>query len=124
MTSDTQIPNGEVTSLLDELSVLHQRALQDGVLDKQTKELIALASALAAGHETSIAYHLHNALEAGASAEAIMEAVNVALFTATEPVAMNANQVRKALLELPSSTAKAAVDKHLKKVAHPYMRPG
>jgi AhpD family alkylhydroperoxidase len=120
MTTTTQVPNGEKTSLLDELSVLHQHALQGGVLDKQTKELVALAAALAAGHETSIAYHLHNALEAGASPDAVLETVHVALFVATEPAAMHASQVRKALDELPTRSTKAAVGKHVEPVAHPY----
>jgi AhpD family alkylhydroperoxidase len=123
MTTDTQVPNGEKMSLLDELSALHQRALQGGVLDKQTKELVAIAAALASGHETSIAYHLHNALEAGATREAVLETVNVALFIATEPAAMNASQVRKALDELATSSTKAAVGKHVEAVAHPYMTP-
>ena len=67
------------------MSRLHAQALQEQALSKKTKELVALATAIASGCDTSIAYHLHNALEAGATQREIIETLDVAIVTMGEP---------------------------------------
>ncbi len=115
--------------VLDALSLVHERALQSKALGKKSKELIALATSVVTGCETSIAYHLHNALEAGATREEIVEAVEVAVVTVGEPSAVHASQILRAL-DLDDAgrfTADTGVidrqDLRRRAAAHPYMPP-
>jgi AhpD family alkylhydroperoxidase len=64
---------------LKAFSALHDAAAAPEALDFKTKELIALAIAVSLRCDGCIAYHTHDALEAGASCEEIMEAVGVAI---------------------------------------------
>lgn len=115
--------------VLDALSLVHERALKSHALGKKTKELIALATSVVMGCETSIAYHLHNALEAGAEREEIVEAVEVAVVTVGEPGAVHAAQILRAL-DLDEAgrflTETGDVDRERvrkRAAAHPYMSP-
>ena len=106
--------------VLDALGHIHAQALQSRALGRKTKELIALATALATGCQTSIAYHLHNALEAGATRAEIVEAAEVAVVTLGEPAAVHAANLLRALdLDAAARFAGAAHDAHA--VPHPYM---
>ena len=58
---------------------LHAAARQDGALSKATKELMALAISIAKGCEGCIAFHVHDALVAGATVEELEETVGVAV---------------------------------------------
>jgi AhpD family alkylhydroperoxidase len=64
---------------------LHQAATADGVLSRKTKELIALAIGISVRCDGCIAYHVHDALEAGASREEIAETVGVAIMMGGGP---------------------------------------
>ena len=115
--------------VLDALSAVHERALQSEALGKKVKELIALATSVVTGCETSIAYHLHNALEAGAAREEMVEAVEVAVVTMGEPAAVHAAQILRALdigeAERFASDMGPSGLTHLREraAAHPYMPP-
>jgi len=99
--------------IMNEMRQLHQNALQSGVLGKKEKELIAMATAIATGYESCIAYHLHNALEAGASHDEIVETTDVALMTLSEPTVVHGRQILRAL----------EPDLQMDASAHPYMTP-
>ena len=58
---------------------LHRAALDDGALTAATKELIALAIGICGHCDGCIAYHVHDALRAGASRAEIEEAIAVAI---------------------------------------------
>ncbi len=45
---------------------LHRKALADGALSAKVKELMALAVSIAVGCDGCIAYHVHDAVAAGA----------------------------------------------------------
>lgn len=107
----------DTSPLLEELSSLHAQALQPQHLSKKVKELIALGAAVAAGCETSIAYHLHNVLEAGATRAEIAEALEVAVLTLSEPAAIHGAQILKALA--PDDAPLTVVSG--KAAQHPYM---
>ena len=115
--------------VLDALSAVHETALQSEALGKKVKELIALATSVVTGCETSIAYHLHNALEAGATREEMIEAVEVAVVTMGEPAAVHAARILRALdieeAERFSSDMgpSGLKDMHTRAAAHPYMPP-
>lgn len=97
--SQTAVPPTDVLPLriLDALGKVQEKALQSDALTRKVKELIALATSVATRCETSIAYHLHNALEAGATREEMVEAVEVAVVTMGEPAAVHASRILRAL---------------------------
>lgn len=64
---------------------LHRKALADGALSSKVKELMALAISIAVGCDGCIAYHVHDAVAAGASREELMDTVGVSLFMGGGP---------------------------------------
>jgi pyruvate dehydrogenase E2 component (dihydrolipoamide acetyltransferase) len=58
---------------------LHRESVAEGVLSTKVKELIALAIGVAARCEGCIAFHVHDALKAGATRAEILEALGVAI---------------------------------------------
>ncbi len=119
----TELPKAP-TRVLDALSLVHEQALQGHALGRKTKELIALATSVVTGCDTSIAYHLHNALEAGVTREELVEAVEVAVVTMGEPAAVHAKQILRALdLDEAGRFAAAREDFHARAAVHPYMPP-
>lgn len=122
-------PKGLPPRVLDALGLVHEKALQGDALTRKVKALIALATSVVTGCETSIAYHLHNAMEAGAVREELMEAVEVAVVTMGEPAAIHAARILRALdLDEADRFADAVEGTGLKGMraraaAHPYMPP-
>ena len=64
---------------------LHATATADGVLSTKTKELIALAIGIAVHRDGCIAYHVHDALNAGATRGEIAETIGVAVMMGGGP---------------------------------------
>jgi AhpD family alkylhydroperoxidase len=58
---------------------LRHESLADGALSRKHKELIALGVAIAARCDACIAYHVHDALRAGAKRQEIVETIGVAM---------------------------------------------
>lgn len=71
-----------------------------GALDTKTKELIALAIAVATHCDECIAFHTRSALKAGATPEEILEMLGVAIFMGGGPALMFATHVMEAVEEL------------------------
>lgn len=69
-------------------SQLHREALADGALPRSTKELIALGIAIAARCDGCIAFHVHDALSAGARPVEVTEAIGVAVLMGGGPSAV------------------------------------
>lgn len=78
-------------------SALHQAGTKDGALDSKTKELIALAIAVSARCDGCIAFHTHDALEAGATREQIADALGVAVLMGGGPSMVYATHVLEAI---------------------------
>jgi AhpD family alkylhydroperoxidase len=76
---------------------LHDRALADGALDRKTKELIALAIAITSRCQGCVAYHVHDALHAGATRAEVLETVGVALMMGGGPAAVYGCEALEAL---------------------------
>lgn len=91
----------EAAPATKEFGRLHQAAVADGALPTATKEMIALAIAVATHCDPCIAFHVHDALRAGASREEIAEAIAVAVSMGGGPAM------------LYGSRALLAVDQHL-----------
>jgi AhpD family alkylhydroperoxidase len=67
---------------------MHGAAIEDGALSTATKELIALAIGIAGHCEGCIAFHVHDALAAGATRQQIEETIAVAIFMGGGPSAV------------------------------------
>ena len=46
---------------------LHRKSIEDGALSRKVKEMMAVAISIVVGCEGCIAYHVHDAVEAGAT---------------------------------------------------------
>jgi AhpD family alkylhydroperoxidase len=64
---------------------LHASSVTDGELEPKVKELMALAIAIAIHCEDCIAYHVHDALAAGASRQEVAETIGVAVMMGGGP---------------------------------------
>ena len=71
-------------------SRLHKKAVEDGALSARTKELMALAVGIAVHCEGCIAYHVHDAVKAGATRQELLETIGVAIMMGGGPAAMYA----------------------------------
>lgn len=75
----------EAPGVMSGFTKLHQATTTDGVLPAKTKELIALAIGIAVHCDGCVAYHVHDALCAGASREEIVETIGVAVMMGGGP---------------------------------------
>lgn len=91
---------------------LHGKALADGALERKTKELLALAISVTVRCDGCIAYHVHDALEAGASRAEILEAVGVAVLMGGGPAVVYGAQAREALEQFEAAGRPASGRKH------------
>lgn len=91
---------------------LHGKVIADGALDAKTKELLALAISVTVRCDGCIAYHVHDALEAGASRAEILEAVGVAVLMGGGPSVVYGAQAREALDQFQGAGVAAAPRKH------------
>jgi len=64
---------------------LHKKAMEDGDLSRKTKEMMALAIGIVVGCEGCIAYHVHDAITAGATRQELLETIGVALLMGGGP---------------------------------------
>jgi AhpD family alkylhydroperoxidase len=64
---------------------LHRKGVAEGALSRKVKELMALAISIVVGCEGCIAYHVHDAIQAGATRSELMETVGVGLFMGGGP---------------------------------------
>ncbi len=60
---------------------LHKKAVEDGALSAKVKEMMALAISIAVGCEGCIAYHVHDAIKAGATRAELLETIGVGVMT-------------------------------------------
>ncbi|MEX2681194.1 MAG: carboxymuconolactone decarboxylase family protein [Candidatus Sigynarchaeota archaeon] len=75
-------------------------AEKEGILEKKTKKLIAIALAIATKCEWCVSLHVKEALDAGATPPEIMEAALVAVLMGGAPSLMFAQNVLRAVDEL------------------------
>ncbi len=82
---------------------LHKKAVEDGALSAKTKELMALAISIAVRCEGCIAYHVHDAIKAGATRAELLETIGVAILMGGGPASMYAAHAMDAIEQfLPS----------------------
>jgi AhpD family alkylhydroperoxidase len=87
----------EMPDSLAGFAELHRTATADGALSKSMKELIALGIGIAVRCDACIAYHVHDALKAGATRAEIVETIGVAVMMGGGPALMYGAQALEAL---------------------------
>lgn len=95
----------ELPGPLAGFSQLHKDAMSDGVLSNQTKELIALGIAIVTNCDGCIAWHVHDALLAGATRPEILETIGVALMMGGGPAAIYGCEALEALEQFETQLA-------------------
>ena len=85
-----------------------QAALSPKALDTKTKELIALAIAVALRCDDCIAFHVKSALQQGASREEVTEALGMAIYMGAGPSVMYASHALDAYEQLDEATKPAS----------------
>jgi AhpD family alkylhydroperoxidase len=90
-------------------SGLAQAALAPKVLECKTKELIALAIAVAIHCDDCVGFHVKAALEHDASRDEVMETLGMAIYMGAGPSVMYANHALEAFEQFKAATAKPAV---------------
>lgn len=76
---------------------LHAAAAAEGALSHKAKELIALGIAIALRCDGCIAYHVHDAIEAGATREEMIETIGVAILMGGGPSLMYGAETYEAI---------------------------
>ncbi|MCS7031257.1 MAG: carboxymuconolactone decarboxylase family protein [Gloeomargarita sp. SKYG116] len=84
---------------------LSKSASAPGALDTKTKELMALAIGVVLRCDGCIGFHTRAALQAGATAQEIMETLSVAVMMGGGPALMYATHALDALAELQNPSA-------------------
>jgi AhpD family alkylhydroperoxidase len=86
---------------------LHRAAVADSALPAKMRELIALGIAIASHCEGCIAYHVHDALGAGATSDEVLDAIGVAVMMGGGPGAVFGAEALEALEQFESASARA-----------------
>jgi AhpD family alkylhydroperoxidase len=87
----------DVPGVMGAFMGLHEEAVRPGALDAKTKELIALAIAITVRCDGCIAYHVHDALQAGAGRKEICETIGVAVMMGGGPSVVYGTEAHAAL---------------------------
>jgi AhpD family alkylhydroperoxidase len=75
----------EIPGPMSGFARLHRKAMDDGALRCAEKEMMALAISIVVGCDGCIAYHVHDAIEAGATRAELLETVGVAVLMGGGP---------------------------------------
>jgi AhpD family alkylhydroperoxidase len=86
----------------------HASAVTDGALAPHVKELMALAVAICTHCEGCIAFHVHDALHAGATHEQVAETIGVAIMMGGGPAAVYGAEALEALRQFEAAPSPAA----------------
>ena len=90
-------------------SALARESLKPGALDVKTKELIAVAIAIATRCDGCIGFHAKAAIKAGASREEVLETLSMAIYMGAGPSMIYAAEALRAFDELsPAPAGEAA----------------
>jgi AhpD family alkylhydroperoxidase len=89
--------SGDIPSTLRGFRELEHASLAEGALSTRTKELMALAIAVAVRCEGCITCRVYDALEAGATPAEITESIGVAVMMGGEPALMCGAEAYEAL---------------------------
>ena len=95
----------QIPETMGPFAQMHKANTQGEALDGKTKELIALGIAITVRCDGCIAFHVHDALKAGASHEEIAEAIGVAVLMGGGPSVMYGCEALEALQQFEAELA-------------------
>jgi AhpD family alkylhydroperoxidase len=75
----------ELHGTLSGFARLHKKSVEDGALPGRIKEMMALAVSIAIGCDGCIAYHVHDAVAAGATRAELLETLGVGVMMGGGP---------------------------------------
>lgn len=107
LSQSLKILRQEIPDTMQAFSALAQTATKDGVLDKKTKELIALALGVAARCDGCIGFHNEALVRLGATRQEVLETLSMAVYMGGGPSLMYAADAIKAFIQYEEK-AKAA----------------
>lgn len=76
---------------------LHKKAVENGALSAKVKEMMALAIGIVDGCDGCIAYHVHDAVAAGATRAELLETIGVAVMMGGGPASIYAAHAMDAI---------------------------
>ena len=85
----------------------HHLAMADGALPRKVKELIGLALVVEMQCDVCIAFHVRDCLDAGATREEILDALNVVVMQGAGPAMVYAGYAVEALDEMMAERGSA-----------------
>ncbi len=95
----------EIPGPMGGFSQLHKVSVAEGTLNTKTKELIALGIAISVRCDGCIAFHVHDALAAGASRAEIAETIGVAVLMGGGPSVMYGCEAYEAMEQFEAAEA-------------------
>ena len=95
----------EIPGTIGAFSHHHEVSAEDSVLDGKVKELIALGIAITIRCEGCITFHVHDAIQAGASHEEITETIGVAILMGGGPSVVYGCEALEALSQFEAVPA-------------------
>jgi AhpD family alkylhydroperoxidase len=98
---------GDIPDTAAGFSQLTKEAMKDGVLDKKTKELIAMALGVAARCDGCLAFHAEALVKLGATRAELVEALGVCIQMGGGPSLMYAADAYKAFLQFEAKAQAA-----------------
>ncbi len=90
---------GKIPATMKAFGDLHNASIAKGALTTKTKELIALGIAITVRCDGCIAFHVKDALKAGANSEEIMETIGVAVMMGGGPAVVYGCEAMEALTQ-------------------------
>jgi AhpD family alkylhydroperoxidase len=105
LTAQLRTLRGGAPDVMKAFSNIAQAALAPKALDGKTKELIALAIAVAVKCDDCIAFHAKAAAEHGASQDEVIETLGMAIYMGAGPSVMYAGHVLEAFAQFQSRQA-------------------
>lgn len=105
LSADLRNLRANVSDAMKAFGALAQTASAAGTLDVKTKELIATAISVAVRCDDCIAFHVREAVNAGATKEEIAETLAMAIYMGAGPSAMYASHAWDAYAQFAAAKA-------------------
>jgi len=94
---------GKIPNTMVPFGELHEKTISEGALSSKVKELIALGIAITVRCDGCIAFHVHDAIQSGATNQEIMETIGVAILMGGGPSVVYGCEAMEALKQFNKS---------------------
>ena len=105
ISSNLKALRSDISDTMQVFSAMAQAATKDGVLDKKTKELIALAIGVSTRCDGCIGFHVKALVELGATKQEIEETLGMAVYMGGGPSLMYAADAMLAYEQFSEASA-------------------